>query len=976
MSFSRVSNLVSGIRQWYSEINGATLTGAIDVIVVEQDDGTFISSPFHVRFGKLGVLKAKEKIVDIEVNGAPVDIHMKLDDNGAAFFVEGLDESEQDELPPELATSPLPSNEPLEGPPKWNEAQLEAVNRSLLPEFENKDVSNETGRSTAEDTTDDASGLLNNKNSNKISSKSKRKKKSRSKHSRTGSKASLKEILIDNANQNFPVPSPPTPTAVNLSSELATETHETSANLLLARLPNNQNDLENFLKNEEKDGSLDEIENRNSTSSLPIPLGFERKYQYFSEPEISPGTSPMGSRPGSPILSDTEFETGKGQKRGSISASGGAGKEAAAEQSWEWGKLPSSITPSHHKETSKSEKKIKALENNTTNEEDENKRRSGWGISNYLFGGHSKKRDPNAEEAPGVYLDDLKGDDEEMLKIYLGETRTRSNTISRDLDNEDAESGNGPSLPMSPHSVEGAIGYQGHLHHEDPMPTVDISLCGGIEDCSPILFEQSKISFDDFLINIEENPEVLKNPSLVVRIGESYHKWETAAPIIMSHVLYGRSLPNDLTEKLKGNYGKNKTISPPGSAEKQDKTSSGSSSAERKSSWWPFSSRKEKEDAGTLTSTPSATSKSSSLEPELPEVADESNPNSSRKRRNDTTSSSSEAESVEAVEKYKKTLRLPNEAIQCLNLKKGANELQFSVTTAYQGTTRCYCHVYLWNHSDKIVISDIDGTITKSDVLGHVFPMIGRDWAQSGVASLFTKIVNNGYHIVYLSARAIGQASITKEYLASVKQGDLNLPDGPIFLNPTSLVNAFHREVIEKKPEEFKIACLRDIKKLFPQNPFYAGYGNRVNDVWAYQAVGIPMSRIFTINPKGELRHELTNAFQTSYGSMSTIVDHVFPPTDAHSSPSVAMNYSSFTFWREPLPTISDNVTELHLGGITQPQDAGTAAGPGTDQNKDESGGQKDTKELSEISEQSESSSSTSSQTTIVETLQLEENLQ
>ena len=54
-------------------------------------------------------------------------------------------------------------------------------------------------------------------------------------------------------------------------------------------------------------------------------------------------------------------------------------------------------------------------------------------------------------------------------------------------------------------------------------------------------------------------------------------------------------------------------------------------------------------------------------------------------------------------------------------------------------------------------------------------------------------------------------------------------------MNPTSLVNAFHREVIIKKPEEFKIACLRDIQKLFPDfdnedgNPFYAGYGNRVN---------------------------------------------------------------------------------------------------------------------------------------------------
>ena len=47
---------------------------------------------------------------------------------------------------------------------------------------------------------------------------------------------------------------------------------------------------------------------------------------------------------------------------------------------------------------------------------------------------------------------------------------------------------------------------------------------------------------------------------------------------------------------------------------------------------------------------------------------------------------------------------------------------------------------------------------------------VGRDWAQSGVAQLFTKIRANGYHIMYLSARAIGQASITKEYLQSVKQ--------------------------------------------------------------------------------------------------------------------------------------------------------------------------------------------------------------
>lgn len=128
-----------------------------------------------------------------------------------------------------------------------------------------------------------------------------------------------------------------------------------------------------------------------------------------------------------------------------------------------------------------------------------------------------------------------------------------------------------------------------------------------------------------------------------------------------------------------------------------------------------------------------------------------------------------------------------------LNLQEGTNEVVFSVTTAYQGTTRCKCNIYKWRYDDKIVISDIDGTITKSDVLGHILPIVGKDWAQSGVAQLFTKIQNNGYRLLYLSARAIGQARVTREYLRSIKQDDLSLPDGPLLLNPTSLMSALHR---------------------------------------------------------------------------------------------------------------------------------------------------------------------------------------
>merc|ERR1719422_2866706 len=237
-----------------------------------------------------------------------------------------------------------------------------------------------------------------------------------------------------------------------------------------------------------------------------------------------------------------------------------------------------------------------------------------------------------------------------------------------------------------------------------------------------------------------------------------------------------------------------------------------------------------------------------------------------------------EVEEEEGGQRCRKTLRLSSDRLVDLNLKPGRNEVEFSVTTAFQGTTICRCHIYLWHHTDKVVISDIDGTITKSDVLGHFLPMVGRDWAQSGVADLFSKIRANGYHIMYLSARAIGQASMTKEYLESVRQGEVYLPEGPVFLNPDSLIHALTREVIDKNPEEFKIRCLKDIQSLFEgKNPFFAGYGNRPNDAYAYRAVGIPISRIFTINPAGELRHELTQNFQTSYESLSTEVDYYFP---------------------------------------------------------------------------------------------------
>lgn len=69
--------------------------GAVDIIVVEQPDGTFKSSPWYVRFGKFqGVLKTKEKIVKVCVNGVEADFHMYLNHKGEAYFLKEVDEEE------------------------------------------------------------------------------------------------------------------------------------------------------------------------------------------------------------------------------------------------------------------------------------------------------------------------------------------------------------------------------------------------------------------------------------------------------------------------------------------------------------------------------------------------------------------------------------------------------------------------------------------------------------------------------------------------------------------------------------------------------------------------------------------------------------------------------------------------------------------------------------------------------------------
>jgi phosphatidate phosphatase LPIN len=255
---------------------------------------------------------------------------------------------------------------------------------------------------------------------------------------------------------------------------------------------------------------------------------------------------------------------------------------------------------------------------------------------------------------------------------------------------------------------------------------------------------------------------------------------------------------------------------------------------------------------------------------------------------------------------YAKTLRLTSDQLKALDLKPGANTMSFTVNRS-----KCEAYMFYWKHDVPIVISDIDGTITKSDALGHVLNMIGRDWTHQGVAKLYTDIVNNGYNIFYLTSRSVGQADTTRAYLNGVVQDNYRLPKGPVIMSPDRTIAALRREIYLRKPEVFKMACLRDIMQLFDkpshQTPFYAGFGNRFTDALSYRSVNIPSTRIFTINSNAEVSLDVLslNSYKTGYASMREIVDHFFPPVGLL-VPAGGEGYTDFNYWRDKPLDIED----------------------------------------------------------------------
>ncbi|XP_043075588.1 phosphatidate phosphatase LPIN2 isoform X1 [Puntigrus tetrazona] len=880
------------MKELYKGINQATLSGCIDVVVVRQKDGTYQCSPFHVRFGKLGVLRSKEKVIDIEINGEPVDLHMKLGDNGEAFFVQETEE-QNEIVPAHLATSPIPTESHLFWIGSDHRSSQNLDDDPLDPEDPPDPPVASTGAA-------------------------KKKKKRRKKHKGDPRREELTPPAVISS-----TPSSDDIFEMDLSSDEDPASNTRSSSISTVRevepkLPTVRHSLDNYPYS---DGdwspsdchAMSEAFSPKSDSELVVRPS-ESLLKMESHMQWTWGEFPESTRVSKKekmelpkTVTITPSENTHFRVILSSEAMQSDEREPASGTSGCTIVKPEPRTPVTPKTLDESE--LETMPSGVLTSTPSNSLPAAPAAASAAHMGgdlgdigsktdspSKKKGVPKRSQHQGpedIYLDDLNVLEPDVAARYF----PKSDSDGGSKHWMDSGMRSGSQSPQSVGSAAADSGTECLSDSASDLPDVTLSLCGGLSENGEISkekFLEHIISYHEFA----ENPAIIDNPNLVVKIGNRYYNWTLAAPLILSLQAFQKNLPKATEEAWV--------------KERMPKKSG---------RWWFWRKRadstiKQSESTGKLEIKQSQMEEgSSSLSME------------SHARKVDTRDSSSDEEGKEvsaaassmerkvqsephshtSTHAYRKSLRLSSDQIASLKLKEGPNDVTFSITTQYQGTCRCEGTIYLWNWDDKVIISDIDGTITKSDVFGQILPQFGKDWTHQGIAKLYHSVAENGYKFLYCSARAIGMADMTRGYLQWVNDGGIILPRGPLMLSPSSLFSAFHREVIEKKPEIFKIECLTDIKNLFLPNkhPFYAAFGNRTNDVFAYKEVGVPLCRIFTVNPKGELIQEQTKGNKSSYGRLSELVDHVFPLLSKEQSSAFSFpEFSTFCFWRQPIPEI------------------------------------------------------------------------
>uniref|UniRef100_A0A6N2LD56 phosphatidate phosphatase n=1 Tax=Salix viminalis TaxID=40686 RepID=A0A6N2LD56_SALVM len=767
--------------------------GAVDVIVVQQQDGTFRSTPWYVRFGKFqGVLKGAEKIVRINVNDIEANFHMYLDNSGEAYFIKEIEPGKVSEANGVIkdSNSMAMSNEDVSvgfsGVGDRNVVGISRLEHSVsdsrviqLREEDNSSGAAQLQRAESDgdrryyDFQDEQSSMDDSVELSEYASDIYNSIDDEHSAVSQGSDSEVILVSVDGHVLTAPV----------LESEQNTENMQFCTPQFHLGLGDDTGEfnsgddawaadyiskLSASVSNFASDNAYN-VNNGDNACQLEVSEGDKELLCQSQEIQDIP-------RSEGDLLVQSDSDTPVRINREEVFKSCLALPELA-----KLGRIADPeetdtslvVQKDSHEESSCSSPAVDQTINGDLVEFTDNGCSSD---SSGIQGSPTLQVELKAAEN-ATRIEHI-GADSTCTSVSIGissdekgEESYHMSTVGEGLDN----SLQGP-VPEDVSGKSETVKPQIAISIEE-MQTCsskgfEISLCGkelhagmGM-DAAAEVFVAHRISAEEFK---NSATSIIRNENLIIRYREKYFTWEKAAPIVLGMAAFGLDLPAEPKDAIPVEV--DDTLE-----QRDDDAGITSTPSSRRWRLWPIPFRRVK------------TSSNSSSEELF--VDSESGVQNS----NVESTSASCGGSESPHKQFLRTNIPTSEQIASLNLKEGQNKITFSFSTRVLGIQQVDCHIYLWKWNARIVISDVDGTITRSDVLGQFMPLVGKDWTQSGVAKLFCAIKENGYQLLFLSARAIVQAYLTRSFLFNVKQDGKTLPNGPVVISPDGLFPSLYRE--------------------------------------------------------------------------------------------------------------------------------------------------------------------------------------
>lgn len=155
----------------------------------------------------------------------------------------------------------------------------------------------------------------------------------------------------------------------------------------------------------------------------------------------------------------------------------------------------------------------------------------------------------------------------------------------------------------------------------------------------------------------------------------------------------------------------------------------------------------------------------------------------------------------------------PSDVLGAFNLRKGRN----MATCGNSSLGFVEFSIFLWEATSRIVVVDVDGTLTKSNVRGYLETVFLATYGyiHVGVVLFLLFLDNLGLQILYLTARPRSHVQETRELLCNMTENGMYLPAGPLFTHRGGRMTTLYMELIAESTATFKHSVLTDISAVY-----------------------------------------------------------------------------------------------------------------------------------------------------------------